>query len=160
MPTVRDYDVWRDIWPEGAPRPLAPVRVGVDRITGKVLIGWPHTEQSLGVLFVTGFHQRILRQWVGCFVPHILGKNAITSTFTRFFWAIATAIDLWEPNYRMRRIRALRRGDGRQLTSAEEARRGEFQFQHEGVHRPRGHLGDTMPEDVPASALLEPEGLL
>ena len=141
-----NYDVWKQIWPEGEKAALAPVRVGMDRQSGKLLIGWPHVEQSLGTIFMTRFHERILRQWVGSFVPHILGKNLVVSSFTQFFWAIASAIDLWEPGYRLLRVLAKNRSTGTPLTSAEEVRRGEVQLENIGMYMPRGHLGDMTPE--------------
>jgi phage baseplate assembly protein W len=143
--TYAEYDVWKDIWPERGQAPLAPVRVGVNDRTGKLMIGWPHVEQSIGKLYATRYHERILRQWVGSFVPHLLGKNIVASTFTRFFWAMAVALDLWEPCYRIARIRVEARHTGASLTSPEEIRTGHVSFAHEGVYMPRGHLGDRTP---------------
>src|SRR5207249_1523646 len=78
--------------------------VRVDRRTGKVLVGWPHVQQSLGVIFSTRYHERVLRRYVGSFVPHLLGESALPRIITRFFWAIASAIDLWEPCYSIQRV--------------------------------------------------------
>ena len=146
MERYQDYDVWAQIWPPEEKKPLAPVRVGMDRRTGKMLIGWPHVEQSIHTIFMTRFHERILRQWVGSFVPHLLGKNYVSNTFTQFFWAIASAIDLWEPCYRLVRVFVKNRSTGAPLTSAEEVRRGEAQTENLGLYMPRGHLGDFTPE--------------
>lgn len=148
------YDQWKTIWPDGPGRPLAPVRVGVDRRTGKVLIGLPHVEQSLETIWSTRFHERILRQWAGSFVLHLLGKNTVASTFTSFYWAIGAAIDLWEPGARFRRVRVRRRADGRDLTSAEELRRGEARLVPEWDYMPRGHLGDKTVERTHAGGLV------
>lgn len=133
-----------DMWPDLARGKiiLAPVRVGMNRRTGEIMVGWPHVEQSISVIFMTRFHERVLRRWVGSFVPHILGELFNEQVITRFFWAIASAIELWEPCYRITRIRVETRKDGSLLTSAEEARRGELTHQTEGIYRPRGHLGD------------------
>lgn len=142
------YDPAYEAWPElrQETRILAPVRVGVDRNTGRVIVGWKHTQQSMTVIFMTRFHERVLRRWAGSFVPHLLGENSVSRSITRFYWAIASAIDLWEPNYSITRIEVARRADGSELTSADELRMGELQTQNHGIHKPRGHLGDPTPE--------------
>lgn len=147
------YDPTLDIWPELRQTQivLAPVRVGMDRRTGKMMVGWRHVVQSIEVIFITRFHERVLRRWVGSFVPHILGENATERVITRFYWAIAGAIDIWEPNYTITRVRVSRRtetGDESEiLTSADELRQGHLTTRNEGVYRPRGHLGDPTPEN-------------
>ena len=141
------YDAFPDL--ERGRIVLAPVRVGMDRTTGKMLVGWNHVEQSIRVIFMTRFHERVLRGWVGSFVPHLLGQSAIERVITRFYWAIASAIDIWEPNYRINRVRVDLRADqinASQLTSADELRKGHLSTKVEGVYRPRGHLGDETPE--------------
>jgi phage baseplate assembly protein W len=146
------YKTWYEpqyyAWPELSQQTviLAPVRVGVDRETGRVKVGFPHVTQSMSVIFSTRFHERVLRRWVGSFVPHILGENSIDRVITRFYWAIATSIDLWEPNYSIKLIRIARRADNTELTSADELRIGELQTRNEGIYKPRGHLGDPTPE--------------
>lgn len=133
---------------------LAPVRVGMNRKTGKILIGWEHVQQSMLVILMTRYHERVLRRWVGSFVPHILGESAIPRIITRFFWAICSAIELWEPNYRISRIRIESRPDLTSLTSAEELRQGMMTNRLEGVYRPRGHLGDSTPENRRSAGLI------
>ena len=76
------------------------------------------------LIFSTKFHERVLRRWVGSFVPHMIGNNATENTITRFYWAIATGLDLWEPNYRIQRVRVGTRADGSMLSSSEELRTG------------------------------------
>lgn len=151
-----NYDVWKDIWPEADKgRVAAPVRVGMDRETGRMLVGWPHVKQSLVTLFMTRYHERVLRYWVGSFVPHLLGENLVESTITRFFWAIATAIDLWEPCYSIEQVHMMTADmtvyedsqEAAALTSTDMIRRGEVAFQTIGQYRPRGHLGDSTPFD-------------
>jgi phage baseplate assembly protein W len=142
------YNPQDDMWPDlkNGRVALAPVRVGMDRTTGKMLIGWDHVQQSMYLIWATRFHERLVRRWVGSFVPHILGENAIQRTITRFYWAIASAIDLWEPNYSIQRVRVMDRADGTNLTSVEELRQGKLTTRNEGVYRPRAHLGDPTPE--------------
>ena len=138
------YDAWPDL--KLGRIVLAPVSVGMDRSTGKMIVGWDHVVQSVLMIFLTRFHERVLRRWVGSFVPHILGESATPRVITRFYWAIATSIELWEPRYLIRRIRQYLRQDGSSLTRAEELRTGTMTHQTEGVYRPRGHLGDFTSE--------------
>ncbi len=146
------YEAWPDLRQET--KLLAPVRVGVDRTTGKVIVGWKHVLQSMTVIFQTRFHERVLRRWVGSFVPHILGENTIERTVTRFYWAIAVSIELWEPNYAITRVRVSRRADDTELTSVNEIRQGHLQTRNEGIYMPRGHLGDRTPEQMRSIGLI------
>ena len=114
-----------------------------------MLVGWPHVVQSLEVIFMTRFHERVLRRWVGSFVPHILGELATERNITRFYWAIAGAIDLWEPDYRVEKVTLVG-------TSSEVYRQGHMVVQNYGVYRPRAHLGDTTPEQRRSVGLISP----
>jgi uncharacterized protein len=142
------YDPTLDMWPDLREGRIAlnPVRIGMDRVTGKVLTGWDHVIQSMLLIFSTRYHERVLRRWVGSFVPHLVGENATDHTIARFYWAIATGIDLWEPNYRIQRVRVSNRDNGTMLTSPEELRTGRLTTSMDGVYRPRGHLGNDQPQ--------------
>jgi len=146
--TNKFYDPDLDAWPDlrRGRVVLKPARVGVDDKTGKIIIGWNHVVQSISKILVTRYHERVLRRWVGSLVPHLLGDSATPFAITRFYGAIITAIDLWEPNYRVQRVRIWRRSDNTNLTSPEELRTGHLTQRQEGVYRPRAHVGDTTPE--------------
>jgi len=139
------------IWPDLYNRRvvIGPPGNGVDRRSGKMISGWAHVEQSMEVIFATRFHSRVLRRWVGSFVPHMLGESIVPRVITRFFWAIATSIDLWEPRYRIKQVffmnNALRDWAPRTLAAADLLRLGQTIFRQEGVYFPRGHLGDFTP---------------
>jgi hypothetical protein len=145
------FDVVNAIWPGLRTQAyVAPARNGMDRRTGKLMQGWDHVEQSLELIFATPFHERVLRRWVGSFVPHILGESAVPRIITRFFWAIASAIDIWEPNYRIKQVYLM--GDALSqwsppstLDAAGLLRLGQLIFRQEGIYRPRAHLGDFTP---------------
>jgi len=150
------YDPTLEMWPDLklGHVVLSPTRIGMDRFSGKVLTGWDHVIQSMLLIFSTRYHERVLRRWCGSFVPHLLGNNATENTIARFYWAIATGIDLWEPNYRIQRVRVGRRADGSSLTSAEELRTGHLTTSMDGVYRPRGHLGNDDPQQRRAVGLV------
>jgi uncharacterized protein len=142
------YDPNVDIWPDlkYGHIVLNPVRIGMDRYTGKMLTGWDHVIQSMLLIFSTKYHERVLRRWCGSFVPHLIGENADEPTIARFYFAIAMGIDLWEPGYSMQRVRVAKREDGTSLTSPEELRSGRMTTSMEGTYRPRGHLGNPQPQ--------------
>lgn len=147
------FDPVNAAWPDLANQKafVAPPRNGMDRRTGKLLQGWQHVEQSMEIMFATPFHRRVLRRWVGTFVPHILGESYVSRVVTRFYYAIISALDLWEPDYRIRQVFYM--GDALSqwsppLTPSSTAtlvRQGQAIFRHEGVYYPRGHLGDFTP---------------
>ncbi len=150
------YDPELEMWPDlkHGHIVLSPVRIGMDRYTGKMLTGWDHVLQSMVLIFSTRFHERVLRRWVGSFVPHLIGQNATEPTIARFYWAMATGLDLWEPNYRMTRVRVGHRADGSTLTSVEELRTGHLTTSMDGSYRPRGHLGNDQPQQRRAVGLV------
>lgn len=148
------------IWPDLLNRRavISPARNGVNRVNGKVLQGWEHVEQSMQVIFATPFHERILRRWVGSFVPYILGETYVARVITRFFWAIVTSIDLWEPNYRIKQVHfmgdALQSWAPRMFDAVGEFRLGHATFRTEGAYRPRAHLGDASVYLPPTVAII------
>lgn len=155
------------IWPglQAGQAVIAPARNGMDRFTGKLLQSFPHVEQSLEVIFATPFHQRVLRRWVGSFVPHILGESAVARIITRFFWAIVTAVDLWEPDYRIQQTfimgPALENWSPQLQTQVDQLlRQGQVIFRTEGTWYPRAHLGDFTPYIQKASGLINRGGNL
>ena len=142
------YDPNLDVWPDlkQGRIVLNPVRVGMDRFTGKMLTGWDHVIQSMLVIFSTRYHERVLRRWCGSLVPHLIGNNATVNTIGHFYMSIAMGLDLGEPNYRIQRVRVGTRANGSLLTSPEELRSGHLTTAMEGVYRPRGHLGIDQPQ--------------
>jgi len=76
--------------------------VGFNAATGSVLTGWEHVLQSLSDIFTTGFGERIIREWYGSFVPNLLGQLITPEEVTPFFVAITSAIEQWEPRFRVR----------------------------------------------------------
>lgn len=144
--------VWPDLYKQRVF--VSPARNGMDRRTGKLLQGWDHVQQSMEIIFETSFHERVLRRWVGSFVPRLLGEEIIYRIITRFWWAIAEALDLWEPNYRIKHVYFMGNAvnpsprAASPLSDANMIRQGQVMFRNEGVYRPRAHLGDFSPEQL------------
>jgi phage baseplate assembly protein W len=77
---------------------------GIDRATGRPLSGWTHVLQSIGVIFATRFGSRVMRRNFGSAVPNVLGQNLTPSTMLKFMTALAIAIEVWEPRFRVRQF--------------------------------------------------------
>lgn len=105
--------------------------VGLDARSGSVLTGWDHVLQSLSDIFTTGFGERVIREWYGSFVPHLLGRLITPEEVTPFFVAITSAIEQWEPRYRVSEIKVLN-----------ATRDGALHFYIDGEYRPRAMFGD------------------
>lgn len=111
---------------------------GIDKMTGRVISGWDHVLQSLGVIFMTYFGERVLVRWFGSFIPKILGQRMTPPVVLKFWTAVCVAIDLWEPRFKITQIRP--------AGTPEQMRLGVIGFTLEGVYYPRGHLGDFTPD--------------
>lgn len=124
--------------------------VGLNAETGGVLEGWPHVVQSLQDIFITRFGSRVMREWYGSFVPNLLGRNITPNEVTPWFAAVTSAIEQWEPRYRVTRI---------QIVKATRA--GELHFFIEGEYRPRATYGDFTVEGARRiDAYANPDGVL
>ena len=113
------------------PADLTNPSVGLDATSGLVLTGWDHVLQSLSDIFTTGFGERIIREWYGSFVPSLLGRLITPQEVTPFFVAITSAIEHWEPRYRVSEIKVLK-----------ATREGALHFYLDGEYRPRAVYGD------------------
>lgn len=103
----------------------------MDRISGKSLDGWPHVEQSLGVLLTTPLRSRTMRRALGAGVQRRVDMPISPSTLIDLYADVATAIAKYEPRYRVTRM---------SLPSAPTP--GAISVLLEGIYFPRGHLGD------------------
>jgi phage baseplate assembly protein W len=124
--------------------------VGLNAATGGVLEGWPHVVQSLQDIFTTRFGARVMREWYGSFVPNLLGRNITPNEVTPWFAAVTSAIEQWEPRYRVTRIQIV-----------EATRSGALHFFLEGEYRPRANFGDFTVEGARRiDAYANPDGVL
>jgi len=112
---------------------------GISRITGAPIDGWDHVVQSIDVIFTTSIGERVMVRHFGSSAPVLLGRAKTAANVLRFWSAVAIAIDLWEPRFRVVRV-------GIAEQSAEVTRQGHLTFVVEGEYRPNAHLGDLTPE--------------
>jgi len=113
---------------------------GIDRRTGKIISNYDHALQSVEVVLSTRIGSRVMRRQFGGGVAEILGRAVTPPLFALFQQLVGTAIDIWEPRFKVRRI--LPQG------SVEQIRAGTVGMRFEVDYRPRGHLGDFTVERV------------
>ncbi len=118
---------------------------GIDRHTGQVIDNYASAVQGIEVILLTRIGSRVLRREFGGGVPELLGRLMTASLFAAFQQLIATAIDLWEPRFAVRRITP--------TGSVEELRNGHASLIIEVDYRPRGHLGDDTVESIRSFAI-------
>ena len=114
--------------------------VGIDRRTGKLIDNFTSAVQSIEVIFSTRLASRVMRREFCGGAAELLGRLVTPKLFAIYQQLVATAIDLWEPRFHVRRI--VPQG------SVEEIRAGKLGILLELDYRPRGHLGDFTVERV------------
>jgi len=113
---------------------------GIDRRTGRVISNYDHALQSVEVILSTRIGSRVMRRQFGGGVAEILGRAVTPPLFALFQQLVGTAIDIWEPRFKVRRI--VPGG------SVDQIRAGAVGMRFEVDYRPRGHLGDFTVERV------------
>lgn len=117
---------------------------GIDRRTGRALAGWPHVVQSIRVILSTSIGSRIMRRSFGSAIPSLLGReNMERGAVLRFATAMAIAIALWEPRYRLRTVYF-----SAQRNSASGLQQGRIEMTMTGDYMPRALAGDFTVERV------------
>lgn len=109
-------------------------QVGWDRHGATWHGGWDSVAQAIEVLLTTRFFERQLREYVGSPLVALLGRTANAETISKFRWAVALTILLFEPRFVPTRIA---------MTDLD--RSGASKWTIRGIYRPRGHLGDLTP---------------
>lgn len=113
---------------------------GIDRRTGKLISNLESAYQGVEVTLGTRIGSRVMRREFGGGVLELLGRAMTPPLFAAWRQLIATAIDLWEPRFKVRRV--LLGG------TVDEVRTGRAALAIEADFRPRGHLGDETVERV------------
>lgn len=117
--------------------------LGVSAVTGKRLSDWQHVEQSIGKILKTPIGARVMRRDFGSDLPDLVDQKMTPRNILAVYAAAATAIEKWEPRFRMKRGQVLSATAG-----------GQLHLIVTGVYFPRGHLGDySVSEDRTARVL-------
>jgi len=129
---------------------LTDPSVGFDAETGSIKTGWPHVIQSLRDIFDPRFGTRVMREWYGSFVPNLLGRLITPQEVVPYFAAITSAIEQWEPRFRVT-----------QITVVKVTRDGQLHVYLDGEYRPRAMYGDFTPAGARRlDAYANPDGIL
>ena len=124
--------------------------VGLNASTGGILTGWEHVIQSLRDIFDTRFGSRVMREWYGSFVPNLLGRLITPQEVTPFFAAITSAVEQWEPRFRVTQVQVIK-----------VTRDGQLHVFLDGEYRPRAVYGDFTVEGARRlDAYANPDGIL
>lgn len=118
------------------------MRSGIDRQTGKLLIGWDHCVQSIAVILTTRVSSRVMRRAFGSAALELQDRNATPKRIMQIYAAVAAAIKRWEPGFRLQTIKLTRGGAD-----------GIFAFEISGIFFPRGHLGDYSVSEARSAVL-------
>lgn len=122
---------------------------GLDRETMRPLLGWPHVLQSVRVILSTRIGERVMRRTFGAQVSALLGRENMTSAaLLRFATAVAIALELWEPRFRLRSMELPER-----TNSPSRLRQGQIGLRLVGEYRPRALQGDFTVEGVETISL-------
>lgn len=111
-----------------------------DRATGLPIDNFASAVQSVEVILSTRIGERVMRRDVGAGIVELLGRMMSAQLFAAYQILLATAIDLWEPRFRVRGVFP--------SGSADEIRLGHALVRIEVDWMPRGHLGDFATEGV------------
>lgn len=107
---------------------------GVDRNTLLPMANFPHALQSVEVILSTPLYSRVMRRQFGGGLLELLGRMMSPRLMALFQQLLATSIDLWEPRFRVRRVRF--------KGSADEVRLGKAGVSIEVDWMPRALLGE------------------
>lgn len=106
-------------------------RTGIDRSTGKPLVGWPHVAQSLAVIWTTRPGARVMRLAFGSGLMGRLGEDVTPTLALQLYDDLVSAAHRYEPEYRIREL---------QLVSLTKG--GGLALRHRGRYYPEGRFGN------------------
>lgn len=113
---------------------------GIDRRTGEVIDDLSSALQAAVFILSTRISSVVLLREFGGGVIELLGRGMTPALFAAWQQLIATAIELWEPRFAIRRVVP--------TGTVDDLRMGRAGLLIEADFRPRGHLGDYTVERV------------
>jgi len=120
---------------------------GMNRYTGKALVGYDHLVQSIADILSTPPLTRVYRREYGSKATYLIDKPGTNDILLDFVLALGEAINKWEPRYRLRKA-----------WFEEAGQDGRFIINMDGTYYPRGHLGDFVTGVQQGINLPLPEG--
>lgn len=122
-----------------------PSSTGVNAVTGAPLSDWGHTQQSIRKILKTPIGARVMRRDFGSELPDLIDAKMTPRNILKLYSSAATAIQKWEPRFRMRFGR---------ITRADVA--GALSLEIYGIYFPFGHRGDySIAEDQSLRVVIE-----
>lgn len=119
-------------------------RAGIDRVTGKPLVGFAHVCQSVGVILRTVPTERVMLLDFGFVGVRHIGRNMVAPVVLALYRDARAAIRAWEPEYDITRF-TLARAEGTGLLALGTS----------GTYYPEGRYGNfTIREPVTATFTL------
>lgn len=106
-------------------------RTGIDRTTGKPLVGWAHVQQSLEVIWTTRLKERVMRLGFGSNLRGWLAEDLTPATALGIYADLVVATHTHEPEYRISRLQFV-----------DATRLGGLGLRHAGIYYPEGRLGN------------------
>ncbi|WP_455466387.1 GPW/gp25 family protein [Bartonella sp. B39] len=80
------------------------MNTGMDRTTGKPLVGIDHLRQSIIDILSTRIGTRVMRRDYGSRVPELIDAPINDAFAVTLYAAIAEALDQWEPRFKLKKI--------------------------------------------------------
>ena len=118
---------------------------GIDRTTGRPIDNFTSALQGMETIFSTRIGDLITLREFGAGVLELIGRLVRPNLLAAFLQLVATAIDLWEPRFRVRRIVF--------LATESDLSMGILGLRIEVDYRPRAHLGDFQVERLTTFSL-------
>lgn len=114
--------------------------VDIDRRSGAVIDNLASALQSVEIIMTTRIGELITLREFGSGAVELLGRLVTPALFATYQQLVATAIDLWEPRFHVRRVLP--------FGAVDDIRAGRVGIRFEADFRPLGHLGDFSVERV------------